>query len=85
MSQNTELFAELGEMLYGPQWQSPLARALGINLRTVQRWATGESTPPETVMDEVIKMFLAHAEHVAALAEQVRPSTTPESGARTSD
>ena len=71
MSQNTELFAELGEMLYGPQWQSPLARALGINLRTVQRWAAGESTPPETVMNDVIAMFMEHALRVTALCERL--------------
>lgn len=37
---------DYGEALFGPQWQSPLARALGVNLRTVQRWASGQNNVP---------------------------------------
>jgi hypothetical protein len=33
--------------LYGDDWQSPLARHLGVSLRTVQRWASGISRPPD--------------------------------------
>ena len=73
-----ELFNELGAVLFGPQWQSPLGRALGINQRTVQRWAAGESKPPATVMNEVIEMFLAHAEHVAELVKRVSTEKLPE-------
>lgn len=31
----------VGEALHGPDWVSPLARAAGIELRTMQRWAAG--------------------------------------------
>lgn len=31
-----------GEALYGPQWQTALARDLGIADRTVRRWAAGK-------------------------------------------
>lgn len=65
------LFSELGAAIYGPQWQSPLARALGINVRTVQRWAAGESDPPATVMNDLVAMFIEHAKHIAKLAERV--------------
>lgn len=33
---NAQLFAEAGRTLYGDHWQSPMARLLGINLRSVQ-------------------------------------------------
>ena len=33
----------IGERLYGPQWQTPLARALPIkSTRTIRYWLSGE-------------------------------------------
>jgi hypothetical protein len=32
----------IGERLYGPRWQTKLARALPVNPRTVRRWLSGE-------------------------------------------
>lgn len=40
----TEL-ESLGRYLYGGGWQTALAAALGVNLRTVQRWAAGSDVP----------------------------------------
>jgi hypothetical protein len=33
---------EIGEQLYGPRWQTKLARALPVNVRSVRRWLSGE-------------------------------------------
>jgi plasmid maintenance system antidote protein VapI len=33
---------EIGEKLFGPKWQSKLARAMPVNTRTVRRWLSGE-------------------------------------------
>ena len=32
----------IGERLYGPRWQTKLARALPVNARSVRRWLSGE-------------------------------------------
>ena len=37
--------AAAGRLLYGPQWQAPLARDLGVSGRTVRFWLAGERTP----------------------------------------
>lgn len=42
-----------GRLLYGDNWKGPLARALGINKRVVQRWANGQWEVPETVEPEI--------------------------------
>ena len=45
--------ARLGRALYGPGWQSPMARAVGVNPRTVRRWASGDcpiSAPAERLI-----------------------------------
>jgi hypothetical protein len=41
-AERRELLIRAGKALYGPNWQSPLARGLGINLRNIQRWVAGD-------------------------------------------
>lgn len=40
-------------LMYGGEWQSPLARDLGVAVRTVQRWARGDSPVPARVPAEI--------------------------------
>lgn len=39
-------FRALGALLWGSQWQSAMARALGVDPRTVRRWAAGDRAIP---------------------------------------
>lgn len=43
--------ADAARLLYGPRWQSELARAYGAHIRTVQRWASGRCRPPDDLRD----------------------------------
>lgn len=45
----SDLLHEIGGALYGPLWQSEMARDLGVAIRTVQRWAAGTYPVPEGV------------------------------------
>jgi|JI9StandDraft_1071089.scaffolds.fasta_scaffold1596770_1 DNA-binding transcriptional regulator YdaS (Cro superfamily) len=38
---------QIGEKLYGPQWQAKLSRALPVNPRTVRSWLSGRREIPE--------------------------------------
>lgn len=61
MSITPEQLRRVGEVLYGPEWQTPLARALGprcpdpranadgLAPRVVRRWASGERPVPAWV------------------------------------
>lgn len=49
MSKN--LLHSAGEALYGPRWQSDLARDLGVSDRTVRRWVAGDDPPPGVYID----------------------------------
>lgn len=44
-SPDSTLLREVGEALYGPYWQSELARDRGVATRTVQRWVAGYPIP----------------------------------------
>lgn len=46
----------VGEALYGPLWQSQIARDLGVATRTMQRWAGGEFDIPDGVWAEIGKL-----------------------------
>lgn len=44
-------FSTIGAALFGPSWQTPLAEALGVNVKTVYRYGTGKSaTIPQAVL-----------------------------------
>ena len=47
MTRDLTLLQEVGEALYGPLWQSPLARDLEIADRSVRRWVAGQYPVPD--------------------------------------
>ena len=40
------MLKQAGELLFGPQYRSELARQLGVHLRTVMRWDAGGDDDP---------------------------------------
>ena len=46
-------------MLSGVRWQQGMAEALGVNMRTVRRWSSGEQTPPGGVIESLLKRIAA--------------------------
>ncbi|WP_176400280.1 hypothetical protein [Sphingobium sp. Z007] len=66
------LLHRIGEALYGPRWISEMARQKGINLRTMQRWAAGQSEGPPTLYAELADDLDEQAGLLRALAQDVR-------------
>lgn len=56
---NVEKMSKVGEAVYGSNWQSPLSRALGINDRTIRRYAAGTSN----IGSEFSERLLSAMEH----------------------
>lgn len=50
MSLDRDRLYALATPVYGPEWQSALARERGVNVRTVQRWAKDGIAKPETAI-----------------------------------
>jgi hypothetical protein len=44
-------FIRICEAIYGPGWQSALARDLVREPRTIRRWKSGESPVPKAVVE----------------------------------
>lgn len=66
-----------GEALYGPNWQSEIARALGVNLRTMQRWALGAKNggtePPERLWEEIAALCEKRGIALLSISKSLSP------------
>jgi hypothetical protein len=48
---SSKLLQDAGQALYGPRWQTDLARDLDVADRTMRRWLAGDDMPPGVAMD----------------------------------
>lgn len=72
----SSLVAEAGRLLYGEEWQSPLARDLDLNLRTVQRIAAAAAKGEPYriapgVLAELVERLAKHASDCMALRAEL--------------
>jgi transcriptional regulator with XRE-family HTH domain len=65
-TESIELLARAGRALYGDAWQAPLARALGVSLRTLQRWLAGNGEPHTDILRRVHALLTARAHAIMA-------------------
>lgn len=66
-----EVLARVGEALYGPRWQSELARALGVSDRTMRRWVAGDE-PPDGVLGDLAALMKERTKALAALIARIQ-------------
>lgn len=66
------LLREAGEALYGPRWQSELARALGVSDRTVRRWAAGSFAVPAGVWTTIGDMLRERGVALASVRRRLK-------------
>lgn len=72
----SRLLVECGEALYGQQWQSALARDIGVADRTVRRWVSGATPVPSGVYVDLLRLVTERHAVLGALADRL-----PEAGA----
>jgi hypothetical protein len=78
---DAETFRQIGEALFGSNWQTTLADVLLFNpglisvrknaVRTVQRWADGSRTVPAGVWDDLEELLTERAKAQATWAENL--------------
>lgn len=56
-----------GEALFGPLWQSAIARDLGVSNRTIRRWVAGTSPLPDGLTAELLHLVRARKRTLAQL------------------
>ncbi len=68
----SRILVECGEALYGPRWQSELARDLSVSDRTVRRWAAGTSEVPAGLYLDLLRLTQERAAALDALESRLR-------------
>ncbi len=66
-----EALALAGEALYGPRWQSDLARDIGVSDRTMRRWVAGTDTPRSGVIADVLGRVRARQAVLAGVEQRI--------------
>lgn len=71
------LLKRTGEALYGPQWQSAVARDLGMSDRHMRRMVAGEvALKPGTALD-LWRVTLERIGELESLAEELKLAAGP--------
>jgi hypothetical protein len=60
-----------GFALYGEQWRSELARALGVTDRTIRRWAQDEYSMPDCARQRIIELCRERVEMLNAVVRRL--------------
>lgn len=66
-----DLLREAGEALYGPRWQSDLARDLGKSDRTVRRWDAETHEVPAGEWPKIRALLKARGAALAAVRRKL--------------
>lgn len=69
---NRELLCAVGEALYGPRWQTELARELEVSDRTIRRWLAGDVEPAPGVWIDLMLMTQERALALEDLSNRLR-------------
>ena len=63
-----DVLVKYGEALFGPRFQRELAEALRVNERTMRRWVAGDTSPPDSVLDDLKALVRARIALLRKLA-----------------
>lgn len=74
---STKLLHDAGEALYGPRWQSDLARDLQVSDRTIRRWASGADDLPAGVALDLWRICLERTADLDSVIERLKAASTP--------
>ena len=67
-----DVLAAAGAALFGDEWRRPLAAALDVDARLVQRWAIGQRDFPGTVAPALLALLGREASGLEARAQALR-------------
>lgn len=68
----SRLLVECGEALFGPRWQSELARELQVSDRTVRRWVAGTSEVPAGLYVDLLRLTQERAQALDDLGPRLK-------------
>lgn len=73
----TKLLKDAGEALYGPQWQSAIARDLGISDRHIRRMIAGEAELKPGMAMDLWRISLERHDDLERVIDRLKMAATP--------
>lgn len=73
MKLNHTALCAVGQALYGNQWKQALADDLGVNVRTMRRWAENDFAIPEGIWPELRGLCVTASQTLQQLARELPP------------
>lgn len=67
-----EQLKQAGELLYGNQWQSDLARAINVDSRRIRQWLSGQRPIPVGLWIEIIELLQTNSRDTASYADNLK-------------
>lgn len=61
----------VGTALFGPRWQSDLARAVDVSERTMRRWAAGDVEMPEGLRTDILVLIYRRLAELQNIADRL--------------
>lgn len=74
---SSKLLRDAGEALYGPRWQSDLARDLKVSDRTMRRWLSGADDLPPGVAMDLWRICYERSAVIEDLLDRLKAASTP--------
>jgi hypothetical protein len=74
---SSKLLQNAGAALYGPRWQTDLARDLDISDRTIRRWASGTDDVPVGAYVDLARLVEERMAALEALSPKLKLAATP--------
>ena len=66
-----EKFREIGLALYGADWTGPMAHEHDWNIRSVQRWASGQNSIPAGIVEMLAVTVAEHRRELGRLQREL--------------
>ena len=73
----SRLLHDCGEAMFGPRWQTDLARVVGVSDRTIRRWSIGDVDVPPGVWMELLRLTQERAMELDALVDRLKRESAP--------
>lgn len=74
---SSKLLRDAGEALYGPRWQSDLARDLHVADRTMRRWLAGADDMPPGVALDLWRLCDERLQAIEEVRDRLKAAATP--------
>ena len=73
----SKLLSDAGEALYGPRWQTELARDLQASEHVIRQWVSGADDVPRKIELALLRLCMARANAIDGILRRLKHVATP--------